>query len=1139
MRAPILVFLMLFFTVGVCGQLFADDISPLSDEFNNASTLSQFQRVYQVEMWGADQLELFDINATRPGMMVMMPFTSTWYNDYRGELTFKLIQGDFVVTTDVQVSQRNGTGAPRSLFSLAGIMVRTPRQVTPQTWMPGGENYVFLSLGSANQPGTFQYEVKTTVNSVSTLEISPGTNHATIQVARIGSYLIMLRQIPGGSWTVHRRYQRTDMPATLQVGLTCYTDYQTASSFPPLIHNQTVIRTGNPDLVAAFDYIRYQRPQLPAGLVGRNLADPAAVSDAQLLSFLGANANVADMPTAPTIISQPQSQTVSVGANVTFSVTAGGTTPLSYQWRKDGANISGATNATLTLNNVQRTDAGNYTVVVSNSIGTITSTAARLNVSEQGVTTINVSSTVVTPSVKRFGINLGWADNYDSGQIMKQLVFRNPGFEGQLYRSIVRCVSGTASGFVDENPFVVWPSGFWNGASYEVIWGAAKGRAGTIAISTAPSGGKGSSYQFADSGAAPAAGDYLVLRKMQPGGATSGWSPTTSGGGTITDEANDLHPDTLGRQALRLTATGTGQLASLSAPFDTSVAGSFLQLNGNYRLTFKAKGVGGANALNVSFARLSPANTTFVNQTVSLTGSWNTYNFDFTAAENGSAVGSCQLRFSPVNQSAVLLDDVSLTQTNGDPSNTTAFRDPVVNALKSLNPGILRYWVEDLGDTLDNEIAPPFARLRAGYSSRSTNREDLLYGLHEFLELCELLGAEPWYVVPITFSTQEMANLMEYLGGPNSSPYGAKRAARGHGAPWTGSFSRIHLEFGNEAWNNADYYGGTISDPVAYGNRGSELFGAVRNSPYYNTTNFDLVLGGQASFPARNAAIDGASSNHDTLAVAPYFGGHVDNYATSEELFGPLFAEPEMLSQTGYMRQNYTTMQTSSRPVPMAVYEVNLHTTDGSISQSALDSFTPSLGAGLAVADHMLMMLRDLGVKDQIVYSLTQFANRRPDGKYVLLWSVVRDMGVTDRKRPQFLALKLANEVNAGNLVQTSHSGDNPTWNQPLVNSIQYNNAHYLRSYAFSNSRDRSLIVFNLSRTSSLLVNFAGVNAPRGSVTLKRLTSAAITDTNENAETVVVTSQTINDFSPGQSLSLPPYSMTVLQWRLSPERKRP
>jgi hypothetical protein len=745
-----------------------------------------------------------------------------------------------------------------------------------------------------------------------------------------------------------------------------------------------------------------------------------------------------------------------------------------------------------------------------------------------GATNIDVSGHVLVPAVKRFGLNLGWATNYDSGQIMKNLVFRNPGFEGQISRSIVRCVTGTAGGFVDENPSAHWPTGFWNGASFEVIVGAAKGRSGTISTSTAPSGGSGTQFQFAGSGTAPSPGDYILLRKSPPGGATAGWQPMTAGGGTVTDETSDLAPDTPGHQAVRLTALSGGQTARIQAVFDTSVAGPFIQLDGTFRLSFKAKGAGGNQSLGIFFGRGAPASLVYVNQALSLSGGWSTYNIDFTAGESGSSRGSCQLIFSAIQPSAVLLDDVSLLQLDGDPTNPTAFRDPVVRALKQFNPGILRYWVEDLGDSLDNEIAPPFARQRANYSSRFLVHEDLMYGLHEFLELCAGLGAEPWYIVPTTFSGQEMTDLLEYLGGPASSPYGAKRAARGRTAPWTDAFTTIHLELGNEAWNNADYYGATISDPVSYGARGSELFGLAKASPYYSAAKYNLVLGSQAALPARSVAIHGASANHDSLAVAPYFGGNIDSFSTDEELFGPLFAEPELISQTGYMHQNLVNMQASGRPVPLSVYEVNLHTTNGSISQAALDSFTPSVGAGVAVADHMLMMLRDLGIRNQCLFSLTQLAFARTDGKYVLLWSVVHDMGVTDRKRPQFLAVMLANEMARGDLVETTLSGDNPTWSQPLVNGIQYANAHLIQSFAFAGAGRRAVIVFNLDRSHPLDVTFSGPNAPSGAVTIKRLAAATITATNESALNVGIISQSLTNFDPAQPLTLPPFSMTVV-----------
>jgi hypothetical protein len=85
-------------------------------------------------------------------------------------------------------------------------------------------------------------------------------------------------------------------------------------------------------------------------------------------------------PTAPVITAQPASLTVMAGSAATFSVTATGGLPINFQWRKDGANLNGATNSTLTLSNVQPANAGAYTVVVSNSLGNVTSNATNLNV---------------------------------------------------------------------------------------------------------------------------------------------------------------------------------------------------------------------------------------------------------------------------------------------------------------------------------------------------------------------------------------------------------------------------------------------------------------------------------------------------------------------------------------------------------------------------------------------------------------------------------------------------------------------------------------------------------------------------------------------------------------------------------------
>lgn len=272
----------------------SDPLASLSDEFNNSSTLSSWQLLSDVEGWNANQLQTWTIDQSHKGRMLMIPHTSVWFNDWRGILAFKNVTGDFVITTSVESTNRAGTAAPSSQYSLAGIMVRTPRAISsPADWSAGGENYIFLSLGSAGNPGTYQFEVKTTINSNSTLQFenTGGINRSLIQVARIGSHFILLRRLEGGSWTVHRRYHRPDMPQTLQAGLTTYTDWPTSSSYAPFIHNQTVITEGNPDLMAAFEYVRYATPSVPPQFAGRDFSNPASITDGELLTFLGDNAN--------------------------------------------------------------------------------------------------------------------------------------------------------------------------------------------------------------------------------------------------------------------------------------------------------------------------------------------------------------------------------------------------------------------------------------------------------------------------------------------------------------------------------------------------------------------------------------------------------------------------------------------------------------------------------------------------------------------------------------------------------------------------------------------------------------------------------------------------------------------------------
>lgn len=97
-------------------------------------------------------------------------------------------------------------------------------------------------------------------------------------------------------------------------------------------------------------------------------------------------------PVAPTITTQPANQTVTTGQTATFTVVASGASPLTYQWKKNGSNITGATSASYTTRATTTADSGStFQVVVSNSAGSATSNAATLSV--------NPDSTAPTVSI--------------------------------------------------------------------------------------------------------------------------------------------------------------------------------------------------------------------------------------------------------------------------------------------------------------------------------------------------------------------------------------------------------------------------------------------------------------------------------------------------------------------------------------------------------------------------------------------------------------------------------------------------------------------------------------------------------------------------------------------------------------------
>jgi hypothetical protein len=738
-----------------------------------------------------------------------------------------------------------------------------------------------------------------------------------------------------------------------------------------------------------------------------------------------------------------------------------------------------------------------------------------------GLTHLRVTGEVLLPSVTRLGINLGEQNFYDSGQMNRNLIFRNPGFEGLAYRSIFHCVQSDARSCTDTRGGIQFPPNFWNGAYVEVIDGAAVGSHGVV---TAADGGS-VAYTFSLSGLQVHAGDWISVYKGFYGEPTAGWWPKSGGNASFTAERSDLPPGSPGRQSLRMTALERGSWAQITSYFDTFEGMTFLRLRGHYRLSFCAKSVAGGRMLHVHVGRLVPGLPRYLNREIPLTTTWATYSEEFDANEGQLPPASVEVALA-VSGGAVLLDNVALEKTDGDPANHTVFRDEVLETLRQLHPGVLRMMGsgEELGSTIDNLLAPVSARVRSGYFAYYAPAEDISISIPEFLELCREVGAEPWITLPAAVSPAESRKLAEYLAGAPNTDGGALRAAAGHPEPWTHSFHTLHIELGNETWN-AVYRGETIEDSAAFGRRAHLIFSAFRAAAGSSAPDFDLIVGTFVTIPDRNHALLSAALEANTLAIAPYLMMNVNRWNTDDDLFAPLLAQPEQMERAGAVRAS----QLSAGGRQLAVYEVNLHSTLGTANAAVLDRLTPSAAAGIAVVSHMLRMMREEGVRTQALFALPQYMFKRSDGTPVRLWGAVVEMGNDGRQRPQFLAESMANRVLHGNLVRVALTGADPTRNQPPANDgVQLRDQHLLDAYGFRDGHQVGLIVFNydLHQSHRMALERAAA-AISGGMTVTRLNSSSPSSNNEGVTQVTVQSYA----SVENEFTLPPCSMTVFEWQ--------
>lgn len=299
----------------------------------------------------------------------------------------------------------------------------------------------------------------------------------------------------------------------------------------------------------------------------------AVSNSAGSLTSNAATLTVTASPVAPSITGQPSNQTVFASQKATFSVTANGTSPLSYQWRKNGTTISGANSATYTTPAETTLDSGAlFSVVVSNSVGNVTSNSATLTINPDpapAITSQPASQTITAGQTATFSVtasgtaplNYQWQKNGVSISGATSSSYTTPAEttsdNGVQFAVVVSNSAGTAtsnSAVLTVNPAPVAPSITTQPSSKTIT----AGQTATFSVSasgTAPlnyqwqknsiaiSGATSSSYTTPAETTSDNGAQFTVIVSNSVGSLTSNAATltvNTPAPGTLTSSTNSL-----------------------------------------------------------------------------------------------------------------------------------------------------------------------------------------------------------------------------------------------------------------------------------------------------------------------------------------------------------------------------------------------------------------------------------------------------------------------------------------------------------------------------------------------------------------------------------------------------------------------
>ena len=535
-------------------------------------------------------------------------------------------------------------------------------------------------------------------------------------------------------------------------------------------------------------------------------------------------------------------------------------------------------------------------------------------------------------------------------------------------------------------------------------------------------------------------------------------------------------------------------------------------------------------------------------QKLKVSGEWQLFEVEFEGAPPKTVVEKIAL--TPAGPGTLWIDNM-LVYEKGKTAPFEFYPEAVEN-LKALKPGFVRIWAlqtnKGFGGGLLAGIRNPWgAPLRM--DERGAEQATAV-SLHKLLEVTREVGAQPWIVTSTLFTVEEQKALMEYLAGPPDSPYGKLRAELGQTAPWTDVFSRILIEYGNEAWNPAFSPQNYTGRPEDYGAVAQLAFEAMASSPYFNKSKIGFVLNGWVTQTDLKHGFGPRAATTCPLAsyvgVAPYIGGWdvAGTVAGGTDQTGQL--ELMMAARRLHAKAMNDAVEAvlalnaeRTSPIQNVVYEGGPGYSlpaPGKPVNPVEEARGKSLATALSYFDHTLNNIA-LGFGPQQFYKFNI-------GDY---WA---SHTISWQPHASTLGLKLLNEHAKGAMLETK-TISTPTTDLPTTEIIKervdqrtkevteikrplpaISGIPLVQCFAFRDGKTLSLAILSLQPSGDTKTTITLPAAPAGPMKKRTLNGPSALSTNIEAEEVKISDSEVTPQGQKIELDIPPHSLTVVSGKI-------